>query len=142
MSKERILLVEDELISAFAIKYYLEKIGYNVICSVDKAETAIIKAEELQPDLILMDIFLRGKMSGITAADYINRKLSVPVVFMSASTDDATTKCLLEINHYGFIRKPFEDEDLQLAVKSALRNYRLNQPQNIVQAMHLTDCKK
>ncbi|HOW67545.1 MAG TPA: response regulator, partial [Verrucomicrobiota bacterium] len=90
MSTARILIVEDELIVAQDLKNRLNLLGYALAGSASSAATAIAVAEELRPDLVLMDIRLEGNTDGIAAAERIHRDLRVPVVFLTAYSDEGT----------------------------------------------------
>ena len=88
---ERILIVEDEAITALDLKYSLEELGYEVIDTVDTGQDAIDTAAETIPDVVLMDIKLKGDMEGIEAAEVIS-ELRIPIVYLTANTDTDTLK--------------------------------------------------
>ncbi len=119
MPEEKILIVEDELIVAEDIKMSLERFGYSVTAIVKTGEEAAKKADELQPDLVLMDIVLKGKMNGIDAAGKIG-KLNIPVVFLTAYTDTATLERAKITEPYGYLVKPFEETELHSVIEIAL----------------------
>ena len=96
MSKTNILIVEDESIVAKDIAQSLKKLGYNVIETASSGEAAVIIAEEKKPDLVLMDIMLKGEMSGIDAANIIHEKSNIPVIFLTAYADESTLQVLNE----------------------------------------------
>jgi len=87
MGKTNILVVEDESIVSKDIQHSLKKLGYNVVGAASTGEKAIDLALELKPDLVLMDIMLKGKLTGIDAAEKINEKLNFPVIFLSEYAD-------------------------------------------------------
>ncbi|MBI2418862.1 MAG: PAS domain S-box protein [Ignavibacteriales bacterium] len=127
MNKEQsiapgILVVEDEKIVALDLKKRLELYNYRVLDMVDSAYAAIKKAEELRPDLILMDIVLNGKMDGIEAASIIRERFDIPFIFLTASSDEASLQRAKLSGPFGYIVKPFETRDLQSAVEIALYN--------------------
>ncbi|MCI5166931.1 MAG: hybrid sensor histidine kinase/response regulator, partial [Candidatus Electrothrix sp. GM3_4] len=116
----RILVVEDEAIIGMELQSRLVRQGYDVPLVVDTGIKAIDKAEELQPDLILMDIFLKGDMDGIEAAERIHRKYTFPIVFLTANTDKKTferAKCSAPL---GYIQKPFQENVLFSTIEIAL----------------------
>ncbi|MEX2596926.1 MAG: response regulator [Salibacteraceae bacterium] len=115
-----ILVVEDESIVAKDIQVCLKKLGYDVVGVVSSGEDAITKAEELKPDLVMMDIMLKGEMSGIEAADTIRKSRSIPVIFLTAYTDRNTVDKAKETEPYGYIIKPFKEIDIQTAIEIAL----------------------
>ena len=90
MNKTNILIVEDEAIVAKDIQQSLKKAGYNVVGVASTGEKAIELANEKKPDLVLMDIMLKGPMSGIEAAEEIRLALNIPVVFLTAYADEST----------------------------------------------------
>jgi len=87
MEKARILIVEDEVIIAMEIELCLQSLGYEVISIVDTGEKAIVKAEVDKPDLILMDIRIKGEMDGIDTAEVIRKRFGIPVIFSTAYCD-------------------------------------------------------
>lgn len=115
-----ILVVEDEVIIGMDIKNTLKKLGYNVPNVVATGEKAIEKAEKLQPDLILMDIMLKGSMDGVEAAQQIRDRFNLPVVFLTAHTDATTLERAKKTQPFGYIVKPFEEKDLHTTVEIAL----------------------
>ncbi|MFP4484157.1 MAG: response regulator [Spirochaetaceae bacterium] len=116
----RILLVEDEAIVAMDIHRRLEKLGYSVVGNEVRGEDAIEAAKEKRPDLILMDIKLKGEMDGITAASSIREGLSIPVVFLTAYSDRPSLERAKITEPLGYVLKPFEERELTIAVEMAL----------------------
>ena len=116
----RILVVEDEAIVAQDLRASLEALGYDVCAVVDSGEDALEKAEALRPELVLMDIVLAGKMSGTEAAGLIRQRLGVPVVYLTAYTDDETLAKAGVTDPAGYIVKPFQDRELRSVVEVAL----------------------
>jgi len=120
MKKTQILVVEDEAIVGIDIQKTLENLGYDVPSVVPTGEAAIQKAKEDKPDLVLMDIVLKGKMDGIKAAEQIRTKFNIPVVYLTAYADDKTLKRAKITGPFGYIIKPFEDRDLKTIIEIAL----------------------
>jgi diguanylate cyclase (GGDEF)-like protein/PAS domain S-box-containing protein len=120
MFKERILVVEDEVIIALDIQRTLIKMGYEVPEFVTSAEAALERIAALQPDLVLMDIHLSGATDGIATADEIRRRDHLPVVFLTAHSDEATVNRAKITEPYGYVLKPFEERELQIAIEIAL----------------------
>lgn len=120
MDKTSILVVEDEFLTRADIQYSLEKFGYLVRGSSDTGEDAIRKAGELRPDLTLMDITLKGKMSGIEAAEKIKESFGIPVVFLTAHSDDATVEKALSSEPFGYLVKPLDERALKTTIQMAL----------------------
>lgn len=115
-----ILVVEDESIVAKDIQVCLKKLGYDVVGVVSSGEEAIEKAEETKPDLVMMDIMLKGELSGIDAAEAIRKRNHIPVIFLTAYTDRNTVDKAKETEPYGYIIKPFKEIDIQTAIEIAL----------------------
>ncbi len=90
MAKERILIVEDEQITAADIDDILRHLGYSVSGIVSSGDEAVKKAEETRPDLILMDIRIKGDMDGVEAAREIRRRFDIPVIYLTAHADSET----------------------------------------------------
>lgn len=115
-----ILVVEDESIVAKDIQVCLRKLGYEVVGIVSSGEEAIEKAREVEPDLVMMDIMLKGEMSGIEAATSIRKTQDIPVIFLTAYTDRDTVDRAKESEPFGYIIKPFKEIDIQTAIEIAL----------------------
>jgi len=120
MSTVRILVVEDESIVAMDIKHRLESLDYQVSEIASSGEEAVEKAGKTNPDLILMDIVLKGEMDGIDAAQIIKDRFDIPVVYLTAYSDDKTLKRAKITGPFGYIIKPFEDQELHSAIEVAL----------------------
>lgn len=115
-----VLIVEDEKIVALHIKNRLEYMNYNVVGAVPSGEEAVALADKYRPDVILMDIMLKGKMDGIEAAGIINREFGIPVVFLTASSDDKSIQRAKMVEPYGYLLKPFEERDLRSIIEISL----------------------
>lgn len=120
MEKTRIMVVEDESIVAMDIKTSLQNMGYEVPAIVSSGNDAITKAEETRPDLVLMDIVLRGKLNGIDAAGQIRSRYNIPVIYLTAYADDKILEQAKVTEPFGYIIKPFHDKELHSAIKMAL----------------------
>ena len=116
---EKILVVEDEAITALDLKFILLGLGYDVVDVVDNGQDAIDSAKELSPDLVIMDIKLKGEINGIVAAEEIS-KFNIPIIFASANTDEGTKEKVLENSSFvGFIPKPFGEEVIEEYIGNA-----------------------
>jgi CheY-like chemotaxis protein len=113
MTMKKIIVVEDEILIAMDIKRRLEEYGYEVPDMVFSGEEAVQRTKEIRPDLVLMDISLRGKMNGIEAAKQIGSQFHIPVIFITAHTDEETFRSLQEITHFGCITKPLDELELR-----------------------------
>lgn len=118
--KARVLVVEDEKIIAKDIESTLKRIGHESVGSVARGEDALTAAEQEKPDMVLMDITLKGEMDGIEAAKIINDRFSIPIVYITAHQDEDTIEKTKGTNPYGYITKPLDDRDLGTAINSAM----------------------
>ncbi|MGZ7068427.1 MAG: response regulator, partial [Methanobacterium sp.] len=125
MSTVKILVVEDEKIVAIDIKRRLENMNYNVPEIISSGEEAIERAFELSPDLVLMDIVLRGDIDGIKAAQVIKDKYNIPIIYLTAYSDEKTLKRAKITGPFGYIIKPFEDRELHSAIEVALYKHEM-----------------
>lgn len=123
--KKHILVVEDERIVAEDIRRSLENLGYAVTAVVSSGEEALQKAAEENPDLVLMDIVLKGDMDGIEAAQVMNSRFNIPVVYLTAYADDRRLQRAMVTGPYGYILKPFEDRELRTTIEMALYKYNM-----------------
>ncbi len=120
MAKNQILIVEDESIVAKDIQNSLKNLGYGVLGVSTSGEKAIEEIETKKPDLVLMDIMLKGGMSGVEAANIIRERFNIPVVFLTAYADDSTVNKAKLAEPYGYIIKPFKEKELQTTIEVAL----------------------
>ena len=142
---KKILIVEDEPIVALELQDRLEKLGYNIIDTVSTGEQAIKTTEETNPDLILMDIHLKGEMDGIKTAQHIKHTQNIPIIYLTAYADDETLNRARITTPYAYIVKPFEERELQSNIEIALYKHQTEQKlqhtknhlQNIVE--HITE---
>lgn len=120
MAKTSVLVVEDESIVAKDIQNSLKKLGYTVPSVENTGEDAIDAAGQHRPDLILMDIMLKGDISGIEAAEQIKNRYQIPVIFLTAYADESTLSKAKVTEPYGYIIKPFKEIDLHTSIEMAL----------------------
>jgi PAS domain S-box-containing protein len=125
MKKSKILIVEDERIPAEAVAKTLEYLGYEVTDIVSTAKRALEEVEKKTPDLVLMDIKLKGKEDGIEAARQISSQANIPVIFITAITDKETVARAKTTGPYGFVYKPIEEKELYSAIEMALYKHKM-----------------
>lgn len=125
-SKLKILVCEDEQIIAIDIKNTLKNLGYEVLKIVNNGPAAIKAAGELKPDLILMDIMLNGPMNGIEAAETINSQYNIPVVYLTALSDNETLSKAKITEPFGYILKPFDERMLSSSVEMAVYKHKID----------------
>jgi len=123
----QILVVEDESVIAADIKDCLENLGYGVPAVSVTGEGAVATATALRPDLVLMDIRLRGEMDGIQAAEQIWNRLHIPVVYSTGHSDRGTMERAKATGPFGYGLKPVEEQELYVAIETALQRFRLDQ---------------
>jgi len=140
MSKERIMIVEDESIVAMGIKHKLEELGYNVIGVVATGEKAVETALKIEPDLILMDIVLKGDMDGIDAAQKIHNQLDIPIIYITAYSDEEVLKRARITEPYGYILKPFKKSEVNANIQMAIYKHACdNKKSEIIRKRVLAD---
>lgn len=127
MAEARILIAEDDQITAKHVQKRLQGAGYDVVAMAASGQAAIEKTTETQPTLVLMDIGLKGPMDGIEAARQIRLGFDIPVVFLTAFSDPATLRRAEITEPYGYVLKPFQERDLCVTVEMALHSHRLKQ---------------
>lgn len=120
-----ILIVEDETIIARDVQSKLMALGYKVPRLAASGEEAIAVAEELTPDLVLMDIVIKGNVDGIEAADRIYSHLHIPVVYLTAYADEKTLARAKVTEPFGYILKPFEERELHSTIEMALYRHKM-----------------
>ena len=125
----RALIVEDEILIAEELKERLSRLGFSVIAAVDSADEGIAIATRERPDLVLMDIRLKGKKDGLQAAKEIRQQVDVPIVYLTAHSDQLTVDRAKETEHDGFILKPFQRRELQTTIEVAMQRHALKAKQ-------------
>jgi len=131
MSQKKILIVEDESIIAEDISDSLISLGYRISGMVYSGEEAIEAAAKFRPDLILMDVNLQGEMDGITAAAEIRSRFQIPVVYLTAYTDENTLRRVNATKPFGYIVKPFEEKNLHTTIQLALHQHEYDSLTNL-----------
>ncbi|MGA9187445.1 MAG: response regulator [Methanosarcina sp.] len=124
MAEGRILIVEDEHIVAMGIKKMLKSLGYTVTGVASSGEDAISKTESTFPDVVLMDIMLKGDMDGVEAAREIRERFDVPIVYLTAYSDNNILERAKITEPFGYIIKPFDEKDLYSSIEIALHRQR------------------
>lgn len=121
----KILIVEDELIVAMELKSRLTDLGYTVCSIVASGEDAINKAVDQMPNIILMDINIKGSFDGVVTAEKINAILDIPIIYITAFTDPKTFQRAKITEPYAYIIKPFEEKELHTAIEIALYKHNM-----------------
>jgi len=117
---EKILVVEDDTIIALTIQGRLKEFGYEVVGRASTGEDAIKKVKEFQPDLVLMDIHIKGPIDGIQTAETVYGFYNIPVVYLTAYSDEKTLERAQKTSPFGYVVKPFSDDTLRTTIKMAI----------------------
>jgi len=125
MAEAQIVVVEDESIVAEHIRRSLQKLGYSVSSVVNTGEKAIKCVEENNPDLVLMDIVLQGEMDGIETARKIRSRFNIPVVYLTAYSDEKILERAKITEPFGYVIKPFSERELRINIEIALYKHRM-----------------
>jgi PAS domain S-box-containing protein len=125
MNIPRILIVEDEAITALELTRRLQRWGFEVVGDVASGQNALEIAEELKPDLIIMDINLKGKMDGIDTAKAICKIYDVPIIFLTAHGNENIISKAKSVKPAHYIIKPYRENELKFAVESGIENHKV-----------------
>lgn len=120
MTKKKILIVEDETVSAMDIEDTLSRNGYDIAGVASNGVDAIRIAKDTYPDLILMDIRIEGSMDGIEVANHINLYYEIPIIFLTAYSDDLTISRAVKAKSFSFLLKPFNERELLSNIEMAI----------------------
>jgi response regulator RpfG family c-di-GMP phosphodiesterase len=127
MDSAKIMVVEDEWVVADHLCRSLKDLGYTVFSMASTGDDAIRKAEADRPDLILMDIVLKGKMDGIEAADRISSQFNIPVLYLTAYTNQEYLERAKQTNPFGYLVKPYNQKELHATIEMALHKHRVDE---------------
>lgn len=144
MAELKILIVEDEAIIAMDIKQRLENLNYTVMGSVSSGEDALAFVKNESVDLVLMDIMLSGELDGIQTAERF-KKENIPVIFLTAYSDEKTLERSKAVDPYGYLLKPYNSEELKVAIELGIAKYRQKQappPHNGIRLPLTTEFKR
>ena len=121
MTSPKVLIVEDDSVILIIEKWRLSKLGFDVCGSAGTGAEALDCVAKMRPDIVLMDITLKGDMDGIETASQIKKNFSIPVIFVSSHTDGEIIARAKAVNPDGFIKKPFDDDSLRIAIELGLK---------------------
>jgi len=130
VSEITILIVEDNEFVGLDIKHRLSEIGFNVLKIAESEDDAFSFLEKTQPDIILMDIILSGKLDGIQIAEIVKKDYDIPIIFITGASDEKTIQRAKLIEPFGYLIKPFKDRELQIAIEMALYKHKLEVERN------------
>lgn len=120
MHQGKILIVEDELIIAKSLARQLENLNYEVIGTAAYGEQALEMIRKNPPDLVLMDIVIAGEMDGIETTEKIRSEFDLPVIYLTAYSDNETLQRVQASGSYGYILKPYKQREVHAAIMMAL----------------------
>jgi len=124
MLPKQIFIVEDEGVVAADLEDSLKSLGYDVAGKAATGEDAVARVSQIRPDIVLMDIILRGEMDGIKAAEIIRRDFDIPVVFLTSHADNATVGNACVTQPFGYILKPYDEQELRVTLEIALYRHK------------------
>lgn len=125
--KRKILIVEDEAVTSVMLEKTLKELGYEVVGSAFDGEEAIALARDRQPDIILMDIRIQGEMDGIETAKRIYQQYNIPIIYLTAHSDDNTIRRAVESGPFGYLIKPFKERELYSNIEMVAHKHKLFQ---------------
>lgn len=120
MKQVRIFFVEDDEVLAKVVEWRLTKLGHNVCGYSNNGAEAVEKIKELTPDLVLLDIELKGEMDGIEIGEFLAEKTKIPFIYLTSHTEENILKRAKKTCPKGYIKKPFDDEALRVAIELAI----------------------
>lgn len=126
----KILIVEDEMIIAANIAMQLKNLGYSVTATIPRGEEVLPSIEKIQPDIILMDINLKGGLDGVDIVHKIQKKYNIAIIYLTANADEGNFNRAKQTNPFAFISKPFKKMDLQHTLELTVQ--RINEEKGIV----------
>ena len=124
MNQINVLVVEDESIVSKDIQHSLKKLGYNVVGAAATGEKALELVKSENPDIVLMDIMLKGSMNGIEVSEIVKKEFNIPIIFLTAYADESTLSKAKVTEPYGYIIKPFKEIDLHTSIEMALYKHK------------------
>ncbi|MEE9542627.1 MAG: response regulator [Thermodesulfobacteriota bacterium] len=142
--KVKIMVVDDEVVVAEDLKNRLENFGYDVTAIAHNGKEAIAGAEETRPDLVIMDIQLKGEMDGIEAAELILSRFGISVLYLTAFSDDETLKRARVTLPFGYLIKPFVERELHSTIEMALYRQKMEKEVKVLKGLLpiCASCKK
>ena len=121
----KVFIVEDEIITAMEIKDRLQSLGFQVTGEAASGEEALVKIDREPPDLVLMDIKLKGEMDGVETGQHIKERYDIPITYLSAFSDDKTIARARETQPFSYLLKPFSEKELKTSIQLAVERKEL-----------------
>lgn len=141
----KILIVEDEMLIGAKISLFLTELGYEVTAILPRAEEALLHVQDNLPDIALLDVRLKGDMDGVTLAELLQKQHNLPIIFLTANSDDATFNRAKAAKPFAFLAKPFRKAELQRAIELTISrmeagsNQEVPKPKNEEETTYLLD---
>jgi len=132
----QILIVEDEVIVAMSIKSKLIALGHSILAIVRSGEDALKTIELDEPDIVIMDIVIKGTMNGVEVVREINRHYDIPIIYLAAHSDEQTLAQIKQTRVYGYLKKPFDIDELGRTIENALYYHQMEQKSDIKRKLH------
>lgn len=126
---QKVLIVEDDILLSVIEKRLVQNMGYEVVATTDSGEEALDMVREKKPDIILMDVKLKGSWDGIETVKEIRKNFSIPIIYLSGCSDGESRKRAEALGFSGFLSKPLQINDLQKAFDEALKKEHINKPE-------------
>jgi PAS domain S-box-containing protein len=142
MTRAKVLVVDDEIIIARELESRLTVLGYEVLQIASSGREAVKVAEQTRPDLVLMDIVLKGEMDGTEAATEMRRRWGIPTIYVTAYTDDATLQRARVTEPFGYIVKPFSERELRANIEMALYKHQVESKLKAVEKWFATSMQQ
>jgi len=140
MNPIKIFIVEDEMIIAANISLQLTNLGYHIVGMASKGEVALLKIKENLPDIVLLDIQLKGELDGIETAKLLQKEHDIPIIYLTANVDEAHFNRAKDTHPYAYISKPFKKLDLQHAIELTIDLVNQRNYSNYAPSLILEDC--
>ena len=131
MLPKKVVIVEDELITARYLQSIIGKMGVEVSGIYDRGDTLLAALQDDRPGMIMMDINIKGKMDGLELTSIISKKYQIPVIFITAYCDNETLESAIDLSPYGYIVKPFTEVDINIAIKLAHQRFLERYPDGV-----------
>ena len=125
MYKSRIMIIEDDAIEAMDIKLNLESMGYEVTAVAGSGEKALPKISECKPDLVLIDIIIKGSMNGLEVAQRIKDEFDLPFIYLTSHSDKGTMQKAKLTEPFAYLMKPFDSKELNYSIEIALYKHKM-----------------
>jgi len=136
MASNKILIVDDEFVVGLDLKERLENLGYSVVGISSSSKDTISLCKKYSPDLVLMDIVIKGDIDGIDTAKILKEQFNVPIIYLTAYADNRTIKDAMVTEPYGYLVKPVQERELKSAIEIAM--YKVKTEDRLIKGQKIT----